>query len=136
LDLPIAPMPRRLEDLIVSGSSSNSAARSSSVTQNQGEISSSLRAATAAEVEDALRFVPPGPRENWLTIGMALHHHFGSGGRMLWDAWSQRSDKYNARDQSYTWKKFKSGGNGKGTVKLGSLFRLAADNGWRRSTTA
>lgn len=34
-----------------------------------------------AEIEDALRYINPDPRENWLKVGMALHHELGEGGQ-------------------------------------------------------
>lgn len=90
------------------------------------------RSANTAEIADALRFIDADSRENWLRVGMALHHQFSGSesGRSLWDEWSQRSTKYNERDQRQTWKHFHSGGNQSGAVTLGPVFKMAGDRGW------
>lgn len=77
------------------------------------------------DVEAALRFIDPEPRENWLRIGKALKSEFGEGGRSIWDVWSQRSGKFNEPDQDKTWKHIKA----EGGIKIGTLFALAKAGG-------
>ncbi len=80
-------------------------------------------------IDSALRSIPPEPRENWLTVGMSLHHWNQSSGRAIWDAWSSRAgDVFDPRDQNSTWAGF---GNGHANPRtIASLFDLAKKNGW------
>lgn len=90
------------------------------------------------EIRSAVESINPGcSREEWVTVGMALHYAGeetgqGSEAFTLWDEWSQGSpEKYpGARDMLIQWRSFTTGkGN---VVKLGSLFHLAHEAGWRR----
>lgn len=50
--------------------------------------------------------------ENWLRVGMALHHELGPEGFQLWDEWSSRGQKYRGSDNLMThWRTF---GRGRG----------------------
>ncbi|MGS0756449.1 AAA family ATPase [Roseateles sp. GG27B] len=75
---------------------------------------------------DALQAIPPDlPRDDWVRAGMAAHAaglDFNA-----FDGWSAQADNYDARDAQATWRSFKPG---KG-VGAGTLFKLAAENGWR-----
>ena len=75
---------------------------------------------------DALHAIPPDlPREEWVRAGMAAH---AAGiGFDAFNDWSAGAGNYNERDALDTWKSFKPG---KG-VGAGTLFKLAAENGWR-----
>lgn len=78
-------------------------------------------------ISAALARIDSDEREQWLTIGMALHHE-GRGGEEAfgaWDDWSRRSGKYNASDQRRVWKSF--GGHGGKPVTIGTLYRLAPE---------
>lgn len=80
---------------------------------------------------NALDHIPAIDRDNWLTVGMALHHEYGGTnvGYMKWDSWSQTCpEKYNARNQELTWHSFRSHPNGKTSA---SIFYLATAFGWR-----
>jgi len=77
-------------------------------------------------IRDALGFINADDRDQWLSCGMALRSHLGDRGRELWDAWSQKSDKYDRKDQDKTWRSFKRDGIG-----IGTLFHLAQQAGWR-----
>ncbi|MBK5204215.1 MAG: AAA family ATPase [Polaromonas sp.] len=70
--------------------------------------------------------IPPDlPRDEWVRAGMAAQ----SAG-LDFDAfndWSAGAGNYNERDARDTWRSFKPG---KG-VGVGTLFKLAAENGWR-----
>lgn len=91
------------------------------------------------EIKDAMRFISPDcSREEWVTVGMALHfvgtvNNDMATAATLWDQWSQPSPKYpGARDMETQWRSFRTD---KATqVKLGSLFHLAARGGWVRPT--
>ena len=79
-----------------------------------------------ARASDALYAIPPDlPRDEWVRAGMAAQ----SAG-LDFDAfndWSAQAGNYDERDARDTWRSFKPG---KG-VGAGTLFKLAAENGWR-----
>ncbi|MEE9271694.1 MAG: AAA family ATPase [Robiginitomaculum sp.] len=63
------------------------------------------------EIEAALKIT--GGRcenyEDWIKVGMALHHQFGgsSEGFALWDNWSQNSTKYRSAEMLAKWRSLK-----------------------------
>jgi hypothetical protein len=62
---------------------------------------------------------PDAPYEDWLRIGMALHHEFGDDGLALWDEWSARGAKYvGTEDLDSHWRSF---GHHPNPVTLASL---------------
>ena len=75
---------------------------------------------------DALHAIPPDlPRDEWVRAGMAAQAaglNFDA-----FDSWSAGAGNYDARAARDTWHSFKPG---KG-VGAGTLFKLAAENGWR-----
>lgn len=81
-----------------------------------------------AQIRAALDAIDPGVGyEPWLQIGMALHAELGNEGFALWDAWSSRSDKYpGSEGLRGHWRSFKPG-----AVKIGTLFHLAKQAGWK-----
>jgi hypothetical protein len=85
-----------------------------------------MAAAPIERARDALRSIPPDlPRDDWVKAGMAAH---AAGlGFDDFDQWSAGADTYDARAARDTWRSFKPG---KG-LGAGSLFRMAAENGWR-----
>jgi Bifunctional DNA primase/polymerase, N-terminal./Primase C terminal 2 (PriCT-2). len=66
----------------------------------------------------------------WINIGMAIHHATNGDGLAIWDGWSSKSKEYSARDVNYKWGGF--GKVGVAPVTAGTIFKLAADNGWKR----
>lgn len=66
----------------------------------------------------------------WINIGMAIHHATNGDGLAIWDEWSSKSKEYSARDVNYKWGGF--GKVGVAPVTAGTIFKLAADNGWKR----
>lgn len=59
------------------------------------------------------RLSPDAGYDDWLKIGMAIHHEFNGSdeGLALWDAWSKRSAKYKGiQDLAPHWKSFSAGG--------------------------
>lgn len=54
---------------------------------------------TPGQLDQALRHLDPSTgHDDWLQIGMALHHETRGDGFELWDQWSAQSDKYPGRD--------------------------------------
>ncbi|MCZ7586498.1 MAG: PriCT-2 domain-containing protein [Deltaproteobacteria bacterium] len=78
-------------------------------------------------IRSALDHISPDVSyDDWLRIGMALHHWDPQAGLSLWDAWSARGEKYVAEEPSLKWDGFTSGGG----VTLGTLFDMAKKAGW------
>ena len=75
---------------------------------------------------DALHAIPPDlPRPEWVKAGMAAH----AAGLSFddFDSWSALADCYEAAAARDTWRSIKPGGG----IGAGTLFRMAADHGWR-----
>ncbi|QXN71500.1 DNA primase/polymerase domain protein [Rhodobacter phage RcIroh] len=66
-------------------------------------------------------------RDNWLTVGAALHHQFeGSNeGFDRWCEWSKQSAKFDAKDSARVWKSFKGS---KTPVRMATLIQAASAN--------
>ncbi|WP_354089857.1 AAA family ATPase [Brevundimonas faecalis] len=81
-------------------------------------------------INAALAFVPADDRDEWLRIGMAINAASSGSERgfEVWEAWSQGSDKYDAKDQRKKWDSF--GHRSGKTLGIGSLFDLAKAYGW------
>lgn len=78
------------------------------------------------EIRSALNFIDADDRDNWVNIGMILKDIGTDQARSLWDEWSQKSDKYDAKDQSRKWNTFKP----KGDKTIASIFFMAKAQGW------
>lgn len=90
-----------------------------------------------ARLRSALTVCQAEEREDWRTVGAALHHASGGSyqGRELWDEWSLGSDefegcpaKFNATDQEQTWLGFVA--DRINPVTVASIFHLAKRLGW------
>lgn len=79
-----------------------------------------------AKAIDALHSIPPDlPRDEWVKVAMAAH---AAGVDFdTFDAWSAGAGNYNAAASRDVWRSIKPG---KG-VGAGTLYRKAAENGWR-----
>lgn len=58
------------------------------------------------ELRSALASIPSDDRDIWIKIGLALAT-LGDTGRWLFIEWSQKSEKYDARDTERVWKSFR-----------------------------
>lgn len=67
--------------------------------------------------------------EQWIRIGMALHHATGGAGYEMWCSWSAQSTKH---DDSHMPRKWHSFGKSSNPVTLGTLVHYAQANGWKR----
>ena len=91
------------------------------------------------EVRSALIYLPPDcPREDWLTVGMGLHHLGMSLNQLpeafaVWHEWSAGGgEKYKGqRDLEIVWNSFKATQT---SITIASTFDLARRNGWIRPT--
>ena len=83
-------------------------------------------AADSDRARGALKAIPPDlPRDEWVRAGMAAQAaglDFDT-----FNDWSAGAGNYSERDARDTWRSFKPG---KG-VGAGTLFRVAAEHGWR-----
>ncbi|HPQ72304.1 MAG TPA: PriCT-2 domain-containing protein, partial [bacterium] len=78
-------------------------------------------------IQAALDHISPDVSyDDWLRIGMALHHWDPQAGLAIWDAWSTRGEKYVDGEPPLKWDGFTSGGG----VTLGTLFDMAKKAGW------
>jgi hypothetical protein len=86
------------------------------------------------ELVDMLSHVPNADLdyEEWIKIGMALHHATGGAGFDLWDRWSQQSNKYDDTSMSYKWHSFGKSAN---PVTLGTLVHYAERGGYIQPVT-
>lgn len=71
----------------------------------------SVNEQTWTDIYSALRNIPSDDRDTWLRVGMALHST-GDTERAyaIWGEWSQRSPKYDPRDQMRVWRSFRARG--------------------------
>ncbi|QGW22894.1 hypothetical protein GOM96_18460 [Stutzerimonas degradans] len=81
---------------------------------------------TLADLAELLQFIRADDRDTWLQVGMGIKAEFASAGFDAWDTWSATGDGYNAADAKTVWRSFRKAGTGMGTV-----IKLAKDNGWR-----
>ncbi len=84
------------------------------------------------EVASALSYISPEDRETWVRMAMAVKSALWDDGWSVWDAWSQGSDRYKARDARAVWRSVRA----HGAVGVGSLFAEAKRNGWTGRTRA
>lgn len=84
---------------------------------------------TVDQIREALDVLPKDlTYDEWLAIGMAIHHETEGEGFEIWDEWSQTSDKYSSREYGLArWESFGRGGHRPVTAR--SLLKLAHANG-------
>lgn len=85
------------------------------------------------KIQDMLDCIDPDcDYEDWLHIGMAIHDETCGEGFDLWDAWSSNGSKYNQKEMDFKWHSF---GKSPDPVTIGTLIRIAEDNGYQESVT-
>lgn len=71
--------------------------------------------------------------DDWIKIGMAVHHSTNGDGFHLWNAWSSKGKKYNGSDElDKHWHSFGKSAN---PVTIGTLFHMAEAGGYKRPIT-
>jgi hypothetical protein len=79
---------------------------------------------TSEDVLSMLDCISADDRDQWISVGMALHD---SGFPVsMWDVWSRKSTKYKMGETFRIWKGFNSSGG----VSIGSIVHFAQDGGW------
>ena len=80
----------------------------------------------------ALYSIPAEDRDTWVQMGMAIKSELGDAGFTLWDAWSQRSERYKPADARAVWRSVKPTGG----ITIATLYYLAKEYGWLGETPA
>lgn len=81
---------------------------------------------TRPDVIKLLAVISADDRDTWWKVGAALKNEYEEDGFEVWDEWSQKSDKYDAKVQQVQWRSFKPG-----NITLGSIVHFAKENGWK-----
>lgn len=86
------------------------------------------------ELVEVLRYVPNNDLEydDFIEVGMAIHHATQGTGFALWDSWAKQSSKYSPDDMDYKWHSF---GKSAKPVTAGTLIRKGKENGYQESVT-
>ncbi len=89
---------------------------------------------TEKEIADMLSHIDAdADYDDWIKIGMAVHHSTNGDGYHLWNAWSSKGKKYNGSDElDRHWHSF---GKSSNPVTIGTLFHMAEAGGYKRSLT-
>lgn len=84
---------------------------------------------TKRQIWDMLKKIDPDELtyDDWLNVGMAVHsQHPTEDGFRLWDAWSQKGNRYEPNECAARWSGFKN----YGTVRVGTLIHFAKRGGY------
>ena len=82
------------------------------------------------QVEELLNVLDPDmPREDWIRVGMAVHHETHGDGFDLWDQWSALGGKYTSEmDMQIQWDSFtRRQGVGQKQVTMASVLKMVKD---------
>lgn len=84
---------------------------------------------TVDEARELLDSIPVADLsyQEWVNVGMALHHEGLPAG--LWDDWSRNDRRYKNGECARKWQTF---GNGSEIVTMGSVIHMAQQYGWKR----
>ena len=87
-----------------------------------------------SDIADMLAAIPNDdwPYDDWLKIGMAIHHATGGTGFALWDQWSEKSQKHNDKMMATRWHSF---GQSSSPITIGTIIYHAEKNGWKMPVT-
>lgn len=85
---------------------------------------------TLKEARDALQFLYCEDTDEWLRAGMALKDEFGDDALDDWLDWSAGDKRFKKKECETRWKNW-SGSSAKGTVKVGYIFKLALERGFK-----
>jgi len=82
-----------------------------------------------ADIGDMLDFIDGSSftHDEWLQVGMSIHHATNGGGFNLWTQWSSKSPKSSGKSWEKKWKSFGKSAN---VVTVGTLIHLAKQNGY------
>jgi hypothetical protein len=107
--------------------------------QSLGMPTSGQPEAPADVVASAMAAIPnPGSEvhyADWIRLGYAVHRATGGTGLAIWDAWSQKSDKYDAGETEAAWRRIGRAihtSSAPRTIGAGTIFFHAQAAGWNR----
>lgn len=86
-----------------------------------------------AELVKMLDHIPADDYDDWITVGMGLHHATNGVGVDLWDSWSKKSEKYD--DYHQIQKRWHSFGKSPNPRTIGTIYHLAEQHGYIQSVT-
>jgi hypothetical protein len=85
-----------------------------------------------ADFKDALTVIDADDRDTWVAVGMAIHSmDSGETGFNLWTGYSQKSLKFDAKDQARVWFSFKNKENKRNKE---TVFYMARELNWESET--
>ncbi|WP_049759734.1 phage/plasmid primase, P4 family [Trichlorobacter lovleyi] len=86
--------------------------------------------ADIANLKSALPAISPDGREEWICVGMGLHHEFAGSeeGLALWEEWSRGSTKFKDEECPEKWAGF--GDRVDQPVTAGTIYHMAKAAGW------
>lgn len=89
---------------------------------------------TPSEVQDIVNSIKNNDLhyDDFIQVGMGIHHATSGDGYSMWDNWAQQSSKYDPAMMSVKWHSFGKSAN---PVTLGTLIYLAEQNGYTRPVT-
>lgn len=88
---------------------------------------------TDSELRDMLSHIDPNmTHDDWVKIGMAIHHSTQGEGFDLWDEWSAKGDTYDSKIMDRKWHSFGKSAN---PVTLGTLLHYAEEGGYIEPVT-
>jgi hypothetical protein len=97
---------------------------------NEPQSTPEAKGTTNDELIEKLRRIDPNEMtyDDWLKVGMGIHHETGGQGYKIWRDWSARSTKHDETHMVVKWKSFHS--DAKNPVTIGSALReqVAAPN--------
>jgi len=105
----------------------------------QGAPGGSGEAADIGLLTEAMEAIPnPGLAvhyDTWIRLGYAAYRATGGSleGRDMWESWSKKSDKYDARETELAWKRIASACSSKPPARIigaGTIYYMAAQSGW------
>lgn len=116
----VGPAPTALVDLLRKPSTYRTHTSSGTVDITPGGI---------AELLNYINNSPGIEYEDWIRVGMAIHHTTGGSadGFALWDTWSRDSDKYSPAQMEKKWHSF---GKAAQPVTIGTLYHMAHEGGY------
>jgi len=95
-----------------------------------GRVAATLDPFEIEEIRSALLALSSDHRDAWVQVGLALHQTGDDdAGFALWDAWSQTSAKYDAKDARRVWASFHGRPDGLTTA---TIYHRATLAGWQR----
>lgn len=89
--------------------------------------------ASSNDVKAMLEHIPSDiDYEEWVSIGMAIHHNSDGEDFNLWDEWSRKGDKYNGDEMQAKWHSFGKAAN---PITIGTLISIAEQYGYSQPVT-